>query len=88
MRWVRNDLPVQGRQYRYACWKAGDLGQAYATDTARVELVKMSVATVERWLKPARDRMRLKGISTTEPPRLLGERLHATLRMPHWADQV
>lgn len=88
MRWVRKDLPVQGRQYRYACLKSGDLGQAHATDTARGELVKMSIATVERRLKPAPDRLRLKGISTTEPPRLLGERLHATLRMPHWADQV
>jgi hypothetical protein len=31
----------------------------------------MSAATVNRYLKPARDRMRVKGISTTKPARLL-----------------
>jgi len=31
----------------------------------------MSAATVDRYLKPARDRMRIKGISTTKPSPLL-----------------
>jgi hypothetical protein len=50
---------------------AGDLDKRFATDVARQELVTMSAATVDRYLRPARERMRLKGISTTKPsPRL------------------
>jgi len=46
--------------------EAGDLDKPFATDEARVELATMSAATVDRYLRPARDRMRLKGISTTK----------------------
>jgi hypothetical protein len=46
--------------------EAGDLDKASATDVARQELAAMSAATVDRYLRPARDRMRLKGISTTK----------------------
>jgi hypothetical protein len=35
------------------------------------ELKTMSAATVDRYLKPARDRMRIKGISMTKPAPLL-----------------
>ena len=51
--------------------EAGDLDKPFATDVARQELATMSAATVDRYLRPARDRMRLKGISTTKSsPRL------------------
>ena len=50
---------------------AGDLDHPFATEAALVELKKMSAATVDRYLKPARDRMRIKGISTTKPSPLL-----------------
>lgn len=51
--------------------EAGDLDKAFATEVARQELAAMSAATVDRYLRPARDRMRLKGISTTKAsPRL------------------
>jgi hypothetical protein len=46
---------------------AGDLDKPFATDAARVELAGMSAATIDRYLRPARDRMRLKGIATTKP---------------------
>jgi transposase InsO family protein len=49
----------------------GDLDRPFATEAARAELQAMSAATVDRYLKPARDRMRVKGISTTKPSRLL-----------------
>ena len=50
---------------------AGDLDKPFASDVARQELATMSAATVDRYLRPARDRMRLKGISTTKSsPRL------------------
>jgi hypothetical protein len=51
--------------------EAGDLDKAFATDAARAELGAMSAATVDRYLRPARDRMRLKGISTTKASPLL-----------------
>jgi hypothetical protein len=51
--------------------KAGDLDKAFATEQALAELATMSAATVDRYLKPARDRMRIKGISTTKPSPLL-----------------
>lgn len=51
--------------------EAGDLDKAFATEVARQELAAMSAATVDRYLRPARDRMRLKGISTTKPSPLL-----------------
>ncbi|MGH3562901.1 MAG: integrase catalytic domain-containing protein, partial [Mycobacterium sp.] len=50
---------------------AGDLDKPFATKTAVAELKAMSAATVDRYLKPARDRMRIKGISTTKPSPLL-----------------
>src|SRR5512139_3903368 len=50
---------------------AGDLDQPFATEAALAELETMSAATVDRYLKPARDRMRIKGISTTKPSPLL-----------------
>ena len=46
---------------------AGDLDKSFATEAAAAELTAMSAATVDRYLKPARDRMRIKGISTTKP---------------------
>lgn len=50
---------------------AGDLDKPFATDQAVAELQTMSAATVDRYLKPARDRMRIKGISATKPSPLL-----------------
>jgi hypothetical protein len=50
---------------------AGDLDKPFATEQALAELEAMSAATVDRYLKPARDRMRIKGISTTKPSPLL-----------------
>jgi hypothetical protein len=50
---------------------AGDLDTPFATEAALAELAEMSAATVDRYLKPARDRMRIKGISTTTPSPLL-----------------
>jgi hypothetical protein len=51
--------------------EAGDLDKPFATEAALAELKTMSAATVDRYLKPARDRMRIKGISTTKPSPLL-----------------
>jgi hypothetical protein len=51
--------------------EAGDLDKPFATGQALAELEAMSAATVDRYLKPARDRMRIKGISTTKPSALL-----------------
>jgi len=50
---------------------AGDLDKPFATEQAVAELKAMSAATVDRYLKPARDRMRIKGMSTTKPSPLL-----------------
>jgi hypothetical protein len=50
---------------------AGDLDRPFATEAALAELKAMSAATVDRYLKPARDAMRIKGISTTKPSALL-----------------
>ncbi|MBA2787481.1 transposase family protein [Mycobacterium canettii] len=50
---------------------AGDLDKPFATEASVAELKAMSAATVDRYLKPARDRMRIKGISTTKPSPLL-----------------
>jgi hypothetical protein len=50
---------------------AGDLDKPFATEAALIELKAMSAATVDRYLKPARDRMRITGISTTKPSPLL-----------------
>ena len=50
---------------------AGDLDKPFATEAALAELEAMSAATADRYLKPARDRMRIKGISTTKPSPLL-----------------
>ncbi|CKM72516.1 Conserved protein of uncharacterised function%2C possible transposase remnant [Mycobacterium tuberculosis] len=50
---------------------AGDLKKPFATEAAVAELKAMSAATVDRYLKPARERMRIKGISTTKPSPLL-----------------
>ena len=43
-----------------------DLDRSFATEAALVELKAMSPATVDRYLKPARDRIAIKGISTTK----------------------
>ena len=51
--------------------EAGDLDKPFATEQALAELGAMSAATVDRYLKPARDRIRIKGISTTKPSALL-----------------
>jgi hypothetical protein len=51
--------------------EAGDLDKPFATEQALADLKAMSAATVDRYLKPARDRMRIKGISTTKPSALL-----------------
>jgi hypothetical protein len=50
---------------------AGDLDKPFATEAAVAELKTMSAATVDRYLKPSRDRVRIKGISTTKPSPLL-----------------
>ena len=50
---------------------AGDLDRPFATEQALAQLRAMSAATVDRYLKPARERMRIKGISTTKPSPLL-----------------
>jgi hypothetical protein len=50
---------------------AADLDKPFATEQALAELEAMSAATVDRYLKPARERMRIKGISTTKPSALL-----------------
>lgn len=50
---------------------AGDLDKPFATEAALAELEAMSAATVDRYLKPARDAVRIKGISTTKPSPLL-----------------
>ena len=50
---------------------SGDLDRSFATEAARDELRAMSAATVDRYLRPARNRMRIKGISTTKPSPLL-----------------
>jgi Integrase core domain len=50
---------------------AGDLDKPFATDEAITQLGAMSAATVDRYLKPARDRTRIKGVSTTKPSPLL-----------------
>lgn len=51
--------------------RSGDLDKPFATDDAIEQLSAMSAATVDRYLRPARDRMRIKGISTTTPSPLL-----------------
>lgn len=47
--------------------EAGDLDKPFATPAALGELETMSAATIDRYLAPARNRMRLRGISTTTP---------------------
>ncbi|MFT4157259.1 MAG: hypothetical protein QM630_04935 [Microbacterium sp.] len=39
--------------------QAGDLDKPFATGSALAELVSMSAATIDRYLAPARERMRL-----------------------------
>ena len=51
--------------------EAGDLDRPFATEQGLAELKAMSAATVDRYLKPVRDRMRIKGIATTKPSPLL-----------------
>lgn len=50
---------------------AGDLNAPFATQTALAELGSMSPATIDRYLTPARDRLAVKGVSTTKPATLL-----------------
>lgn len=46
---------------------AGDLGTLFATPATVMELQAMSPATIDRYLGPARQRMQVRGISTTTP---------------------
>ena len=64
-------LVVMQSQWLPLLAAAGDLDKPFATESAVAELTAMSAATVDRYLKPARDRMRIKGISTTKPSPLL-----------------
>ncbi|GAB7145912.1 hypothetical protein LRC484719_45170 [Mycobacterium riyadhense] len=50
---------------------AGDLDKSFATEQALAELAAMSAAMVDRYLKPSRDRICIKRISTTKPSPLL-----------------
>lgn len=50
---------------------AGDLDQPFATEQARTEVEATSAATVDRYLRPVRDRMRIRSIATTKPSPLL-----------------
>lgn len=47
------------------------LNHAGWTESVRSEVLAMSAATVDRYLKDERDRLRIKGISTTKPGALL-----------------
>jgi hypothetical protein len=51
--------------------EAGDLDTPFVTDAARQNLGAMSAATVGRYLRPARDRMHLKGSLMTKASPLL-----------------
>ncbi|MFT4156498.1 MAG: transposase family protein, partial [Microbacterium sp.] len=51
--------------------QAGDLDKPFVTAESLAELEAMSPATIDRYLAPARERMRLRGISTTTPSPLL-----------------
>jgi len=64
-------LVVMVEQWLPLLAAAGDLDKPFATEAALAELEAMSAATMDRYLKPARDRMRIKGISTTKPSPLL-----------------
>src|SRR5690625_3223466 len=45
--------------------------KSHYNPSARAQLLAMSAATIDRYLKAERDRLRLKGISTTKPGTLL-----------------
>jgi len=47
------------------------VGRSGYNPTARAQLLSMSAATIDRYLKAERDRLALKGISTTKPGALL-----------------
>lgn len=64
-------LVVMLQEWLPAMAEAGDLDQPFATAAARAQLEAMSAATVDRYLAPARQRMQLKGVSTTKPSPLL-----------------
>lgn len=51
--------------------EAGDLERPYVNEATVAELRSMGAATVDRYLKPVRDSMRLKGISATKPAKSL-----------------
>lgn len=51
--------------------QAGDLDKPFATSGSVSELQAMSPATIDRYLAPGRQAMRLRGISTTTPSPLL-----------------
>ncbi|UVI36429.1 DDE-type integrase/transposase/recombinase [Brevibacterium spongiae] len=51
--------------------EAGDLDHTFATPETIRELESMSPATIDRYLLPARQSMRLRGITTTTPSPLL-----------------
>ncbi len=50
---------------------SGDLDRPFASPATIGELQSMSAATIDRYLAPARQRMKLCGISTTKPSPLL-----------------
>lgn len=75
--WVLMGMPcgkylvVMLEQWLPLLAEAGDLDKSFATTEAVDQLEAMSPATVDRYLRPARERMRIKGISTTKPSPLL-----------------
>lgn len=64
-------LVVMVEQWLPLLAAAGELDKPFGTEEAITQLAAMSAATVDRYLKPARARMRIKGISTTKPSPLL-----------------
>ena len=49
---------------------AGDLERPFVTETAIRQLELMSAATIDRYLKPAKQALRLRGVPTTLAPLL------------------
>lgn len=47
--------------------EAGDLDKPFVTESVLAELASMSAATIDRYPAPAREQIRLLGISTTTP---------------------
>lgn len=60
------------------------LGQGRYSEEVRAELLTMSAATIDRYLKPTKDTARLKGISTTKGSPLL----RSSIRVRKAGDEV